>query len=116
MNLHVHLISDTSTIVSSKINDPVPSYPWFELNWCMTACISVFMNQEKNLVCSQILSFTNKILQVISGHLGWVRSIAFDPGNEWFCTGSADRTIKVLETEIYVINLLSLDFYSIPFY
>jgi WD40 repeat protein len=32
---------------------------------------------------------------VISGHLGWVRSIAFDPGNEWFCTGSADRTIKV---------------------
>jgi WD40 repeat protein len=35
------------------------------------------------------------VLQVISGHLGWVRSIAFDPGNEWFCTGSADRTIKV---------------------
>jgi WD40 repeat protein len=33
--------------------------------------------------------------QVISGHLGWVRSIAFDPANEWFCTGSADRTIKV---------------------
>lgn len=33
--------------------------------------------------------------RVISGHLGWVRSIAFDPGNEWFCTGSADRTIKI---------------------
>ncbi len=32
---------------------------------------------------------------VISGHLGWVRSIAFDPSNEWFVTGSADRTIKV---------------------
>jgi WD40 repeat protein len=44
---------------------------------------------------SSILSFNSKILQVISGHLGWVRSIAFDPGNEWFCTGSADRTIKV---------------------
>jgi WD40 repeat protein len=41
------------------------------------------------------LSFNSNILQVISGHLGWVRSIAFDPGNEWFCTGSADRTIKV---------------------
>lgn len=25
----------------------------------------------------------------------WVRSIAFEPGNEWFCTGSADRTIKI---------------------
>ncbi|BBN14188.1 pleiotropic regulator 1 [Marchantia polymorpha subsp. ruderalis] len=36
--------------------------------------------------------------RVISGHLGWVRSLAFDPGNEWFCTGSADRTIKIWET------------------
>lgn len=33
--------------------------------------------------------------QVISGHLGWVRSIAVEPGNQWFVTGSADRTIKV---------------------
>jgi pleiotropic regulator 1 len=32
---------------------------------------------------------------VISGHLGWVRSLAFDPSNEWFATGSVDRTIKV---------------------
>jgi pleiotropic regulator 1 len=32
---------------------------------------------------------------VISGHVGWVRSIAFDPSNEWFATGSADRTIKI---------------------
>ncbi|KDD75439.1 hypothetical protein H632_c684p0, partial [Helicosporidium sp. ATCC 50920] len=30
-------------------------------------------------------------------HLGWVRSVAFDPGNEWFCTGSGDRTIKIWE-------------------
>jgi WD40 repeat protein len=37
-------------------------------------------------------------MQVMSGHLGWVRSIAFDPGNEWFCTGSAYRTIKVKHT------------------
>ncbi|XP_026382835.1 protein pleiotropic regulator PRL2-like isoform X1 [Papaver somniferum] len=33
--------------------------------------------------------------RVISGHLGWVRSIAFDPSNSWFCTGSADHTIKI---------------------
>ena len=26
---------------------------------------------------------------------GWVRSIAFEPYNEWFATGSADRTIKI---------------------
>ncbi|GMN62397.1 hypothetical protein TIFTF001_031481 [Ficus carica] len=36
-----------------------------------------------------------KNYRVISGHLGWVRSIAFDPSNMWFCTGSADRTIKI---------------------
>ncbi|MFS7917262.1 putative transcription factor WD40-like family [Helianthus anomalus] len=35
-------------------------------------------------------------MQVISGHLGWVRSVAFSPNNEWFCTGSSDRTIKVV--------------------
>ena len=25
----------------------------------------------------------------------WVRSVAVDPGNDWFATGSADRTIKI---------------------
>lgn len=29
------------------------------------------------------------------GQRRWVRSLAFDPSNEWFCTGSADRTIKI---------------------
>ncbi|KAK2986021.1 hypothetical protein RJ640_022769, partial [Escallonia rubra] len=33
--------------------------------------------------------------KITGGHLGWVRSIAFDPSNSWFCTGSADRTIKI---------------------
>lgn len=36
-----------------------------------------------------------KLSAVVAGHLGWVRAIAFDPTNEWFVTGSADRTIKV---------------------
>uniref|UniRef100_A0A383VK86 Uncharacterized protein n=1 Tax=Tetradesmus obliquus TaxID=3088 RepID=A0A383VK86_TETOB len=36
-----------------------------------------------------------KCYRVISGHLGWVRCIAFDSSNEWFATGSADRTIKL---------------------
>lgn len=37
-----------------------------------------------------------KLYRVISGHLGWVRSVAVEPGNEWFATGSADRVIKVI--------------------
>eukprot|EP00752_Nemacystus_decipiens_P014950 g13309.t1 len=36
-----------------------------------------------------------KLSSVVSAHLGWVRAVAFDPSNEWFVTGSADRTIKV---------------------
>ena len=35
-----------------------------------------------------------KLMRVISGHTGWVRSVAIDPTNHWFVTGSNDRTIK----------------------
>lgn len=38
-----------------------------------------------------------KLMRVISGHTGWVRSVAVEPGNQWFATGSADRTIKIWE-------------------
>ena len=36
-----------------------------------------------------------KLYRVISGHTGWVRCVAIEPGNEWFCTGAADRVIKI---------------------
>ncbi|XP_033097320.1 pleiotropic regulator 1-like [Anneissia japonica] len=36
-----------------------------------------------------------KLYRVISGHLGWVRSIAIEPGNTWFATGAGDRLIKI---------------------
>ena len=36
-----------------------------------------------------------KLMRVISGHLGWVRSVAVEPGNKWFATGAGDRVIKV---------------------
>jgi len=36
-----------------------------------------------------------KLMRVISGHLGWVRCVTVDPANQWFVTGSADRTIKI---------------------
>ncbi|XP_060527414.1 pleiotropic regulator 1 [Cylas formicarius] len=36
-----------------------------------------------------------KLYRVIAGHLGWVRCVAVEPGNEWFATGAADRIIKI---------------------
>lgn len=36
-----------------------------------------------------------KLYRVISGHTGWVRCLAVEPGNQWFCTGSNDRIIKI---------------------
>lgn len=29
-----------------------------------------------------------KLKSVVSGHLGWVRCLAFEPGNQWFVTGA----------------------------
>ncbi|XP_021904945.1 protein pleiotropic regulatory locus 1 [Carica papaya] len=72
-----------------------------------TAVISASGSSERNLSTSAIMERIPskwprpvwhppwKNYRVISGHLGWVRSIAFDPSNSWFCTGSADRTIKI---------------------
>ncbi|KAF2746453.1 WD40 repeat-like protein [Sporormia fimetaria CBS 119925] len=36
-----------------------------------------------------------KPFRVISGHMGWVRSLAVEPDNKWFASGAGDRTIKI---------------------
>jgi pleiotropic regulator 1 len=46
-----------------------------------------------------------KLMRVISGHLGWVRSVAVDSSNEWFATGSADRTIKIWDLATGTLKL-----------
>lgn len=38
-----------------------------------------------------------KLMRVISAHAGWVRAICVDHSNEWFATGSVDRTIKIFD-------------------
>ncbi|XP_052189491.1 protein pleiotropic regulatory locus 1 [Diospyros lotus] len=72
-----------------------------------TTTISTYTSSERNPSTSALIERIPskwprpvwhppwKNYRVISGHLGWVRSIAFDPSNTWFCTGSADRTIKI---------------------
>jgi pleiotropic regulator 1 len=36
-----------------------------------------------------------KLSRVLSGHIGWVRALAVEPGNQWFASGSNDRIIKI---------------------
>lgn len=36
-----------------------------------------------------------KLMRVISGHAGWVRALAVEPGNQWFASGAGDRVIKI---------------------
>ncbi|KAJ7896293.1 hypothetical protein B0H14DRAFT_2430934, partial [Mycena olivaceomarginata] len=36
-----------------------------------------------------------KVVRVISGHLGWVRSVTVKPGNQWFATGAGEQVIKI---------------------
>lgn len=57
----------------------------------ITVCVSLFFKVIYKFKCLKMFLF----VQVISGHTGWVRSVAVEPGNQWFATGSADRTIKV---------------------
>ncbi|KAL8495268.1 hypothetical protein ACS0TY_019427 [Phlomoides rotata] len=72
-----------------------------------TTIVSSHVSSERNFTTSAIMERIPsrwprpvwhapwKNYRVISGHLGWVRSVAVDPSNTWFCTGSADRTIKI---------------------
>jgi len=46
-----------------------------------------------------------KLYRVISGHLGWVRCVAFEPGNEWFVTGAGDRVIKIWDLATGTLKL-----------
>nr|GMC92514.1 protein pleiotropic regulatory locus 1-like [Ipomoea batatas] len=58
--------------------------------------------RERNLSTAAIMW---KNYRVISGHLGWVQSVAVDHNNSWFCTGSADRTIKIWDLATGTLKL-----------
>lgn len=46
-----------------------------------------------------------KLYRVAAGHTGWVRCLAIEPNNEWFATGSNDRTIKIWDLATGKIKL-----------
>ncbi|KAL8142828.1 hypothetical protein V2J09_015860 [Rumex salicifolius] len=93
------IIPSPSVVQSKGLNDGAPNKS--------SALISAAGTSQRNFSTSALMERIPskwprpvwhppwKNYRVISGHLGWVRSIAFDPSNSWFCTGSADRTIKI---------------------
>jgi len=73
-----------------------------EYNGNQSSALATLPGNQTRLALSHFQQFKKpkwhcpwKLRTVIAGHLGWVRSIAVEPGNEWFATGSADRTIKI---------------------
>ncbi len=46
-----------------------------------------------------------KLMRVIAGHSGWVRSVCVEPNNKWFATGAADRTIKIWDLASGMLKL-----------
>lgn len=46
-----------------------------------------------------------ELMRVISGHQGWVRTLAVDPSNEWFASGGNDRIIKIWDLATGTLKL-----------
>jgi WD40 repeat protein len=54
-----------------------------------------------------------KLKTVISGHVGWVRSVAVDPSNEWFASGAGDRIIKIWDLASGSLKLSHIFFHVV---
>ena len=64
----------------------------------------ILKNRQRDLV-KPVWHAPWKLKTVVSGHTGWVRSIAVDASNEWFVTGGADRTIKIWDLATSTLKL-----------
>lgn len=76
-------------------NKSPPKPMHLQSNAALTDQVDDIPESSKDKVTPGLTHPPWKNYRVISGHLGWVRSVAFDPSNAWFCTGSADRSIKI---------------------
>lgn len=95
--------SDSNQNIESQNNALIPYQPITSINNQQLISPAVTSNQSSvQLIPKKAPTIPKpkwhapwKLYRVISGHLGWVRSVAVEPGNEWFVTGAADRVIKV---------------------
>jgi len=84
--------SDTSLIIAKIDNTPPPQQSTFA---SATKFSQALQLHKTTRTIKPTYHPQWKLVRVISGHLGWVRSVAVEPGNKWFASGAGDRVIKI---------------------
>ena len=84
--------SSTSRMIATIDNTPTPKLSTFAAPSQLSQALAL---HKTTRTIKPVYHPPWKLVRVISGHLGWVRSVAVEPGNQWFATGAGDRVIKV---------------------
>ncbi|CAL1702575.1 unnamed protein product [Somion occarium] len=84
--------SDASKIIATIDNTPTPQPSTFTSSSNLSKALQL---HKTTRTIKPTFHPPWKLMRVISGHLGWVRSVAVEPGNQWFATGAGDRVIKI---------------------
>ncbi|THH32731.1 hypothetical protein EUX98_g1441 [Antrodiella citrinella] len=84
--------SETGQLIASIDNTPIPQPSTFSSSNNLSKALQL---HKTTRTIKPTYHAPWKLMRVISGHLGWVRSVAVEPGNQWFATGAGDRVIKI---------------------
>jgi len=84
--------SETSRVIANIDNRPIAQPSTFSTS---TKLSQALLLHKTTRTIKPTFHPQWKLVRVISGHLGWVRSVAVEPGNKWFATGAGDRVIKI---------------------
>ncbi|KAF7795935.1 hypothetical protein EIP86_007102 [Pleurotus ostreatoroseus] len=84
--------SDTGRMIATIDKTPTYTPSTFSSSSSLTKALQL---HKTTRIVKPVYHPPWKLMRVISGHLGWVRSVAVEPGNKWFATGAGDRVIKI---------------------
>jgi len=84
--------SDVGKIIAAIDNTPAPQPSTFSSSSSLSKALQL---HKTTRTIKPTFHPQWKLVRVISGHLGWVRSVAVEPGNQWFATGAGDRVVKI---------------------